>query len=60
LYTERRFDVNRNIKFILTTVLIITLLAALFSAAMIYIMTSPKAVNTPPPVTETALLDEKI
>ena len=51
---------NRNTKFILTTVLIITLLAALFSAAMIYIMTFPKDVNTPPPVTETALLDEKI
>lgn len=51
---------KRNTRFILTTVLIITLLAAIFSAAMIYIMKSPKAVSIPQPVTETALLDEKI
>lgn len=49
---------KRNTKFILTTVLIITLLAAIFSAAMIYIMTSPKAAKAPPqPVTEITLLD---
>ena len=49
---------KRNTKFILTTVLIITLLAAIFSTAMIYIMTSPKAAKAPPqPVTEMTLLD---
>jgi hypothetical protein len=51
---------KRNAKFFLTAVLIVLVLAAIFSAAMIFIMTSPKAVNTSPPVTETALLDEKI
>lgn len=52
---------NRNSKFILTIVLVIVILAALFSASMIYIIHAPKSAPlAPPPVAETFLPDTEI
>lgn len=39
---------KRNTKFILTTVLVILVLVTIFSAAMAFILTSPKAESAQP------------